>query len=309
MPQNYIGVDVAKNWIDIFDAETGEHRRIETSTADLCDFARTLGDGIVVFEASGGYERPLMDALSTAKVAFTRVNPRQARDFARATGLLAKTDKVDARMLARMGSALDLAPSAAPDPERVRLASLMARRDDLTATIGRERNRHAQTSDAWIRRQISGLLRILARHLKRCDAEINGHIQQHERLVEDHTRLQTIPGVGPVLAAVLIASLPELGQLDRRKIAALAGLAPHACDSGMFKGKRRIWGGRANVRRALYLAAFIASRHDPNFKAFRKQLQDAGKPVKLAVTACARKLLTIINAMLKAGQNYRKTTA
>jgi transposase len=111
------------------------------------------------------------------------------------------------------------------------------------------------------------------------------------------------------LAAVLIASLPELGQLDRRKIVALAGLAPHACDSGMFKGKRRIWGGRANVRRTLYLAAFIASRHDPNFKAFRKQLQDVGKPVKLAVTACARMLLTIINAMLKAGQNYRQTTA
>ena len=141
---------------------------------------------------------------------------------------------------------------------RVRVASLIARRDDLTATIGRKRNRHAQTSDAWIGRQISGLLRILARHLKRCDTEINAHIQQHEKLNEDHTRVQTIPGVGPVLAAVLIASLPELGQLDRRKIAALAGLAPHACDCGMFKGKRRIWGGRANVRRALYLAAFIA---------------------------------------------------
>ena len=309
MPRNYIGVDVAKNWIDIFDAETGEHRRIETSKADLLSFARTLGDRIVVFEASGGYERPLMDVLSAAKVAFTRVNPRQARDFARATGLLAKTDKVDARMLSRMGSALELAPSTAPDPVRDRLASLMARRDDLTATIGRERNRHAQATDAWIRRQISSLLRILARHLKRCDAEIKFHIQQHERLIEDHARLQTIPGVGPVLAAVLIASLPELGKLDRRKIAALAGLAPHACDSGMFKGKRRIWGGRANVRRALYLAAFIASRHDPNFKAFRKQLQDAGKPVKLAVTACARKLLTIINAMLKAGQDYSKTPA
>lgn len=309
MPQNYIGVDVAKNWIDIFDAETGEHRRVETSPADLRRFVKTLGDRIVVFEASGGYERPLMDALSAAKVAFTRVNPGQARDFARATGLLTKTDKVDARMLARMGCALDLAPSTIPDPVRVRLASLMARRDGLTATIRRERNRHAQTSDAWIRRQISGLLRSLARHIKRCDAEINTHIQQYDGLSTDHIRLQTIPGVGPVLAAVLIVSLPELGQLDRRKIAALAGLAPHACDSGMFKGKRRIWGGRANVRRALYLAAFIASRHDPNFRAFRKQFQDAGKPVKLAVTACARKILTIINAMLKAGLNFRKTPA
>ena len=172
--------------------------------------------------------------------------------------------------------------------------------------IGAERNRHAQTSDAWMRRQIANLLGVLKRHLKRCEVEINAHIQKHDELARDHSRLQSIPGIGPVLAAVLIASLPELGKLDRRKIAALAGLAPHACDSGVFKGKRRIWGGRANVRRALYLAAFIASRHDPMFRRHRAHLQAAGKPVKVAITACARKLLTIINAMLKTGQNYRE---
>jgi transposase len=306
MAQNYIGVDVAKNWIDIFDAETGEHRRIEVSKSELRRFACKSRKRIVVFEASGGYERPLMATLSGTETPFVRVNPRQARDFARATGLLAKTDKVDARMLARMGKALELAPSSMPDPGRDRLASLIARRDDLTTSIGRERNRHAQTADAWLRRQISGLLRVLVRQQKRCDVEIAEHISKDSALRADHIRLQTVPGIGPVLAATLIASLPELGQLDRRKIAALAGLAPHACDSGMFKGKRRIWGGRANVRRALYLAAFIASRHDPAFRTFRNRLQYAGKPVKVALTACARKLLSILNAMLHSGQNYRK---
>jgi transposase len=309
MTQNYIGVDVAKNWIDMFDAQTGEHRRVDVSRSKLQRFADASKDQIVVFEASGGYERPLMEALSAACTRFVRVNPRQARDFARATGMLAKTDKVDAQMLARMGSALKLEPGSGLDPERDRLAALVARRDDLTTTIGRERNRRAQTRDTWIRGQIASLLRVLKRQLKRCEVEIAAHIQLHDRLARDHIRLQSIPGIGPILAAVLIASLPELGNLDRRKIAALAGLAPHACDSGLFKGKRRIWGGRANVRRALYLAAFIASRHDPMFRAFRKQLQDAGKPVKVAITACARKLLTVLNAMLRTSQNYREATA
>jgi len=272
MTQNYIGVDVAKNWIDMFDAQTGEHRRIETSQANLQLFAREGKNCTIVFEASGGYERPLMDALSAANAPFIRVNPRQARDFARATGLLAKTDKVDAQMLARMGGALVLKPMSQPGAERDRLAALVARCDDLTTIIGAERNRHAQTSDAWVRRQTASLLRVLNRHLKRCEAEINAHIQKHDELAKDHSRLQSVPGIGPVLAAVLIASLPELGKLDRRKIAALAGLAPHACDSGLFKGKRRIWGGRANVRRALYLAAFIASRHDPMFRRHRAHL-------------------------------------
>ncbi len=164
MTQNYIGVDVARNWIDIFEAETGEHRKVETSRSEQQRLAREYMGRIVVFEATGGHERPLMDALGAADEPFVRVTPRQARDFARATGLLARTDKVDARMPARMGSALKVAPSSAPDPDRDRIA---------------------------------GLLRIPERRPKRCEVETAAHIQQHDRLARDHARLQSIPGIGP----------------------------------------------------------------------------------------------------------------
>ncbi|NRA86180.1 MAG: IS110 family transposase [Rhizobiales bacterium] len=305
MAQKYIGVDIAKNWIDIFFPETGEHRRIDTTSAKLRCFVKETKGHVVVFEASGGYERPLMDILDTFSTDFSRVNPRQARNFARATGLLAKTDKVDARMLARMGKALELKPSRLKEKARDRLTDLVSRRDDLVNCIGRERNRRAQARDGWIKRQINSLLVVLNSHLKKIEKEINSHITTNDKLKDDCERLQSIPGVGPVLSSTLVSSLPELGKLDRRKIAALAGLAPHACDSGLFKGKRKIWGGRSNVRRTLYLAAFIASRHDPKFKEFRDRLQKSGKPVKVAITACARKLLTILNAMVRDKTTYK----
>jgi transposase len=305
MTQDIIGVDIAKDWIDIHRLSTGQGRRIATTRPALARFAAQAGGSLLVLEASGSYEHPLMEALAGAGAAFARVNPRQAREFARATGRLAKTDRVDAAMLAEMGRALRLEPSPPRAPERVRLADLMARRDDLSDMRRREANRLKQAQEAWVRKDIKTILQALERRLVRVGAEINAQIEANEILARAAARLQSMPGIGPVLAACLVARLPELGGLDRRAIASLAGLAPHACDSGVFRGKRRVWGGRAEVRRSLYLAGFIASRYDPRFRAFRKRLEAAGKPTKVAIVAVARKLLTILNAMFRDNEDYR----
>jgi transposase len=294
--QDCIGVDIAKGWIDVFHLSTNRHERIITTKQALARFAKAAKGGLVVLEASGGHERPLTEALTRSGTDYARVNPRQAREFARAMGQLAKTDRVDAEILARMGRALELAPT--------RPADLVARRGDLVAMIGAERNRAGTTRDVWIARQIARLIKGLQDHLAAIDARIAAHVAAEETLAAQGRRLSSVPGIGPTLSAVLLARLPELGRMDHRKIASLAGLAPHACDSGLSRGKRHIWGGRADVRRALYLAAFIASRRDPVLKAFRTRLQDAGKPVKLAITACARKLLTILNAMIRDRKDY-----
>jgi len=309
LPRDVLGVDVAKDWIDVFTLSTGGRQRIATTKAALARFAETAVGAFVVFEASGGYERPLAAALARAGVAFARVNPRQARDFARATGRLAKTDRVDAEVLARMGQALDLAPTSPEEPDRARLADLIARRDDLGGMIRAEKNRAATARDPWIAREIVRIVRVLERHLAALGAEIAALLAACQRLDAEARRLRSVPGVGPLVSATLVARLPELGRLDHRQIVALAGLAPHACDSGLSRGKRHVWGGRAEVRRALYLAAFVASSRDPRFKAFRQRLQAAGKPLKVAITACARKLLIILNAMVRSGQDYRRPEA
>lgn len=305
MPQNVIGVDIAKDWIDTHCLDSGRAGRLEMSPRALKAFARRCGGALVVFEASGGYERPLAEALGAAGVAYARINPRQAREFARATGRLAKTDRVDAEVLARMGRALELSPTPPPDPARTRLAALMARRDDLTGEAAREACRLKQARDAFVRADITSLIGILKRRIARLEAEITALIKAHAPLAETEARLRSAPGIGPITAASLIARLPELGHVSRGAIANLAGLAPHACDSGQMRGQRRIWGGRKDVRTSLYQAAFIASRYDPALKTLRQRLQDAGKPFKVAIIAVARVLLTQLNAILREQRNYR----
>ena len=305
LPQDVIGVDIAKDWIDVFFLSTGRAERVPMATAELRAFAARARGALVVFEASGGYEHPLAEALGAADVTYARVNPRQAREFARATGRLAKTDRVDARVLAEMGRALALRPTPPADPGRARLAGLMGRRDDLGAMLRAEMARLRQARDASVRRDIGSMIALLRRRIGKLEAEIAAVIGADEALSDRSRLLRTMPGVGPLLAASLLARLPELGRLDRRAIASLAGLAPHACDSGRFRGKRRIWGGRAEVRRTLYLAGFIASRYDPALRAFRRKLQEVGKPVKLAIVACARKLITVLNAMLRDQREHR----
>lgn len=309
LPQNVIGVDVSGHWIDVFFAPRGHAERIPTTPAALRRFARQAGGHLVVFEATGGCERALFEVLSAEGVACARVNPRQAREFARATGRLAKTDRIDAEVLAGMGQTLALRITPPPDPDRARLAELVARREDLAAMLRAESARLGRARDRTVRRDLCAMIRLLRGRIERIERQIGEQIADSKRLAGDNRRLQTMPGIGPLLAATLLARLPELGALDRRQVAALAGLAPHACDSGLHRGKRRIWGGRAGARRALYLAGFIASRHDPRLKAFRSSLQDRGKPVKIAIIACARKLLTILNAMIRDGTDYQKTPA
>jgi len=311
--QNVVGVDVAKDWIDTCDLASGEVRHIDTTPRALKAFAAKLagspGQTLAVFEASGGCERPLIAALEAAGVAYARVNPRQAREFARATGRLAKTDKVDARVLAEMGRALELAPTIPVDPARRRLAELVARREDLVGAISRETQRLGQACDAFVRRDIRSLLTVLKGRRTSLEKEIAAQLRANQTLAGKDRRLRTAPGVGPSVAATLIACLPELGQIERRPIASLAGLAPHASDSGRSKGKRQVWGGRAEVRRALYIAAFIASRYDPELKALRARLIAAGKPFKVAIIAIARKLLTILNAMIHENRDYQTRSA
>lgn len=309
LPQDFIGVDIAKDWIDVFHLSTGRRERIATTKQALARFARAAGDALVVLEASGGYERPVTEALAKAGVDYARVNPRQAREFARSLGKLAKTDRVDAGILARMGKALELAPTPPADPDRQRLADLVARREVLVGMIRSEKNRAGITRDRWLSREIALSVRVLQDHLAAVEEQIATLLETRDRLAEEARRLRSVPGIGPAVAAVLLACLPELGHLEARQIAALAGLAPHACDSGRSRGKRHIWGGRAGVRRALYLAAFIGSRYDPVLKAFRKRLQGAGKPTKVALTACARKLLTILNAIMRDRKDYVKQAA
>lgn len=302
LPQNILGVDIAKDWIDVFDMSTQTTTRIPTS--DLPGFADGLTDVFVVFEATGGYERPLTEALEARGIAYARVNPRQAREFARATGCLAKTDKVDARILARMAQALELKATAPTEPARKRLAELVARRNDLVGMVTAETHRLSLARDAYVQDDLRQGLTSLKARRQAIEKEIARAISACESLVDQARQLCSAPGIGPHISAVLLARLPELGRIDRRAIASLTGLAPHACDSGHRKGRRHVWGGRADVRRALYLAAFVASRFNPAFKAMRKRLQDAGKPQKVAITAIARKLLTILNAMCRDNRNF-----
>lgn len=308
MPQDVIGVDVSKDWIDCHRLSDGRAWRVPTGKTALRRFAASVASAagmLVVFEPTGGYERPLAEALDAAGVAYARVNARQVREFARASGRLAKTDKADAAALAAYGAALAPRPTPPADPATARLAELVARRDDLVAMRKAERQRLAQARDRFVRRQIAALLRTLEAQIVRLEVDIEAQLAAEPALAGRAGRLRTVPGIGPALATGLVARLPELGRLDRRAIASLAGLAPHACDSGTRRGRRHIWGGRSDVRRMLYLAAFIASRYDPRLRAHRAKLQAAGKPFKLAIVATARKLLVILNAMLRTGTDYR----
>jgi transposase len=306
MTNNYLGVDVSSAWIDTFCPTTKAREHIKMEADLLNSFAAQLSGKrtLVVLEATGGCERPLLNALIAHNVDYARVNPRQAREFARATGRLAKTDAVDAAMLADMGAKLDLKADIPDDPDRRRLADLVARREAICEYIIKENQRLRTTVDNFIKADIAITVTFLTNQRKALEKEIAAHIKAVPELAQLNKALQSAPGIGPVIAAVLVAALPEIGTRDRRSLASLAGLAPHACDSGMRRGTRHIWGGRANVRRALYYAAFVAGRYDPVLKAFKEKLLAAKKPYKSVIVAVARKLLTHLNAMITSGKPW-----
>jgi transposase len=308
--QLFIGVDVAKDWIDVHQPGR-KPSRIDNIPSALQAFAvrcRKVG-AWVIFEASGGYDRCLRDALEAADVAFTRVNPRQARDFARAMGVLGKTDRVDARMLAEFGARLTPKRTEPVSEARRILQAQATRRRQLVDLRKQEATRLQQTTDPTTLADIRAVIAVLDRHIDKVEARMTAAVAAEAELASIDRRLQTAPGVGPIVAATLIAELPELGHIDRRQIAALAGLAPVARDSGKKSGPRAIAGGRAVVRTVLYLAALQASRRSAIFREFRARLQAAGKSVKATLTATARKLLVTLNAMVASGTDYRLDAA
>ena len=300
----FVGVDVAKAHLDVAIRPGDAPFRVANDPAGLAELVARLvstGPTLIVVEATGGYELPLVAALQAAGLAVAAINPRRARDFARASGRLAKTDAIDAAALAHYAEAI--APRAQParDPERAALDALVSRRAQLLSMRVMEGNRHAATADARVRAGIE-------RHIAWLDAEVAAAESQLEQAVRAspawrHAEelLRSIPGIGPVASRTLLAALPELGRLSGPEVASLAGLAPHARDSGTTRGSRSIHGGRPEVRKAMYLAAMAASRCRGPLREFATRLKSRGKKGKVVLIAVARKLVTIANAVLRSG--------
>jgi transposase len=297
----WMGIDVAKAWLDV--ATSGEERvwrvsndsdGITTLVADLAARAPQL----VVLDATGGHETAVTAALVAAGLAVAVVNPRQVRDFAKATGQLAKSDALDARVLARFAQRIQPRVRPLPDAVAQELASVLGRRRQLLEMRTAEQNRRP-TLAPRLRPALDAHVVWLSQQLTELDRELDQTLRDSPVWREKEALLRSIPGIGPVVARTLLAELPELGTLDRQQVAALAGVAPLNQDSGQRQGPRRIWGGRAPVRAALYMAAVTAIRCNPTIRALYTRLREAGKPAKVALVACMRKLLTIANAMLR----------
>lgn len=299
----WIGIDVAKAWLDVASTNEGRPWRaandaegIAALVADLT--ART--PRLVVLEATGGHERAVTAALAVAGIPVAVVNPRQVRDFAKATGQLAKSDALDARVLARFAQRVQPPVRPLPDETAQDLAALLARRRQLIEMRTAEQNRRPGLAPR-LRPALDAHLVWLSQQLAELDRELDRTLRASPVWREKEALLRSIPGVGPVVARTLLGELPELGTCDRREVAALAGVAPLNADSGTRRGKRCTWGGRGTVRAALYMAAIAASRHNPAIRPYYRRLRDQGKPVKVALVACMRKLLTIANAILRDG--------
>lgn len=300
-----IGIDVSKAALDVFDPVGGLSRVANRSEA-VEDFVSRLDrDVFVVFEATGRYDARLRRALEAAGIRFARVNPEHARAFARATGRRAKTDAVDARMLADLGRRLAPRPAEAADPVRDDLQLADRRRDQLVSMRAAERVRLVDCDDDTLRADLEAHIAFLSEVIATVEARIAAMVKADAGLARLALRLRTVPGIGPVVAARLLAALPELGRRSPKTIASLAGLAPHADDSGGRHGKRAISGGRRRVREALYMAAVAASRGETRLGAFYRTLRKAGKPPKLALLALARKLVVILNAVARDDQDFR----
>jgi transposase len=301
LPSTWIGIDVSKAWLDIAGPVQGRSERIANRPETLAAFADGLaGRGTaVVFEATGAYDRALRHALAAAGVGYARVNPQRARDFARATGQLAKTDAIDAAMLARMGQALHLSADQLPEQERERLALLGKRRDQLVAMRMQEKARRAETGDDALLAGLDDHLAWLDTAIADVEHAVRDLIGASPALAADEALIRSMPGIGPVAATTLIALMPELGRRSPKQIAMLAGLAPVNNDSGARRGQRRIRAGRRRVRQALYMAAVASLTTTSPMKAVYARLRNAGKPAKVAIIALARKMLVTLNAIVR----------
>ncbi len=302
----YVGIDVAKATLDVAVRPSGETWQVTNDEAGIVELVaqlEALGAGLVVCEATGGFERAVVAALAVAAIPIVVANPRQVRDFARATGQLAKTDAIDAGILALFAERVRPTPRPLPDAATQLLDALLTRRRQLLEMLVAEKNRLGfaprplhrgiRQHIRWLERQLADVTRTLAEQIEASPVW---------RATDD--LLQSVPGIGPIVSATLLGKLPELGRLTHKQIAALAGVAPLARDSGTLRGKRMVWGGRAPVRTALYMAALCGRRWNPQLRPFYERLIAAGKPKKVALIACARKLLTILNAMARDNQPW-----
>lgn len=307
----YVGIDVAKHQLEV--ASTGAtmtqtFAQNDAGRAALVATVRALAPALVVLEATGGYELDVVTALGLAKLPVAVVNPRQVRDFAKATGRLAKTDALDAQVLARFAADVRPEPRALPDAAHQALEALVTRRRQLLEMLAAERNR-LPLARGPIQRDVQAHIHYLEQRLKASNDDLQTLLRESPLWRTTDQLLRSVPGIGPATSAVLIAELPELGHLSPKQIAALVGVAPLNCDSGARQGRRHVWGGRASVRRTLYMAALVAARWNPVLKPFYRRLRAAGKPAKVALVATMRKLLTILNAMLRAGTAWAPAAA
>lgn len=308
----WVGIDVSQAQLDVAVVPTDQLWQVRNDAAGhtrLVERLRELAPERVVLEATGGYEAVLVAALACAELPVVVVNPRQVRDFARASGQLAKTDQLDARMLAVFGQALKPELRPLPDATTQHLSALLTRRRQLVEMLTAERNRlltaAVQDAPQPLRDQLGTHIDWLRQQVQQLDRDLDDQLRSSPIWREKENLLRGIKGVGPILSATLLAEVPELGLLDRRQIAKLIGVAPLNHDSGKHRGPRRIWGGRAAVRAVLYMAALSATRSNPVIRELYQRLLRGGKPPKVALVACMRKLLIICNAILRTHQPWR----
>jgi transposase len=306
----FIGIDVSKQWLDVATLPERETRRFSNDGAgqeQLGAWLIQLAPELIVMEATGGFETRVATALAAEGLALAVVNPRHVRDFARAFGILAKTDRIDASVLAAFAEKVHPPVRPLPDEDRRELIDLVDRRRQLVTMRAEEKTRLSQAT-ASARQDIKEHIEWLDERLRRLDIDLTAKLRSSSLWKAKEEILISVPGVGRVTVFTLLARLPELGALNRRAIAALTGVAPFARDSGQHRGRRMIWGGRADVRSVLYMAAVTAARINPVIKSFYLRLKQAGKPAKVALTACMRKLLTILNTMLRTNQSWHAPT-
>jgi len=302
MEQVFVGVDVSKDRLDIHVRPSGESFDVSRNgegLAMLVDRLKHLSPALIVLEATGGFETAVAAAVASSGLPLAVVNPRQIRDFARATGRLAKTDALDAAAIAHFAEAVHPQPRPLPDAQAQELGELVSRRRQVIEMMVAERNRARLLQSARLRKRLERHIAALQKELTEIERDLDESIRGTPVWRENEDLLKSVPGIGDATARTLLADLPELGTLGRKQIAALVGVAPFNRDSGAWRGRRTIWGGRAAVRSALYMAALVASRWNPVIAAFYRHLRDLGKPAKVALAACMRKLLVMLNAILR----------
>ena len=307
----YVGIDVAKKRLEVAVLPNGTQWSVPNTPKGVEGLAARLSGltpALAVVEATGGLERVVLDGLAAAGIPTALVNPRRVRDFAKASGRLAKTDRLDAAILAQFGWAMRPQPRPLPNAQTRELEELVERRRQVVVMITMEENRLGQAHGP-VRQAIQRHIDWLKGEVEQYDVHLRERIEERPQWRERDDVLRSVPGVGPVLSLTLAAHLPELGSLDRKQIASLVGVAPFNRDSGTLRGKRTVWGGRARVRQALYMAALSATRHNPVLRRFYRRLCAAGKAKKAALTACMRKLLVILNSMLKHGAVWNEAHA